>query len=150
MNMSGQPRHQPLPADRHSGVSSITPKSHDTRKDQLAHLCRKSQRQRISTRGTQTVRMAGTVQERGSMPSVADRLQSKAESQQRSSSALKPTCTFQTASILTTLLPTAYDRRDDALGSGPRGSPRGVFFPNLDQFFLILLVVSRAWLVTDA
>lgn len=48
--------------------------------------------QRLSTRDTQTVRLDGSVQERGSMPFVADHLQSKAESRQRCSSALKPTC----------------------------------------------------------
>jgi hypothetical protein len=67
------------------------PKSHDARKDRLAHLCRNALH--ISTRDTQTVRMHGSVQERGSMPLVADHLQSKAESRQRLPSALKPTCT---------------------------------------------------------
>ena len=87
--MSGHPRHQLLPAGRHSGVSSL---QDGESRHPLGPAC-SSLSQRISTRDTQAVRMDGSVQERGSMPSVADHLQSKAESRQRSPSALKPTCT---------------------------------------------------------
>jgi len=94
-SLEADPGCQAIPGDNYpqsqlaGAVVSARSKSHDTRKDQLAS----SLSQRVSNHETQTVRLVGSLEEMGSMPLDADHLQSKAESQQRSSSALKSTCT---------------------------------------------------------
>jgi len=85
--MSGHPRPKLLPAGRHSGVSSLQESRHP--QGPVGSLLS----QRVSASKTQTVRIAGSHEEMGSMPLDADHLQSKAESQPRSSSALTSTCT---------------------------------------------------------